>query len=215
MLVFAPLQLGPCPSPLSMKITPAASNALCIAARVAPIRPSHGFRGGRNETSSMSPVPPQTHSHRWPLPVSGSCPYSRVFFLGELQFQGFRSCDSDSCDFCDRRAPPKKGIAGAFWAVPFGQAKRPVENLPRHPTLSDDNKRRPVSGMRLGLATVNEGEHGLAHGFGAAQRFIGGETTHGASDDLHGSVRVHLPMRESDFQENQCTDIPKPFKISH
>ena len=29
------------------------------------------------------------------------CRY-RLFHLGERQFQGFRSCDSDSCDFCDR-----------------------------------------------------------------------------------------------------------------
>ena len=53
--------------------------------------------------------------------------------------------------------------------------------------LAHDNERCPQSRVRfLRLAAINEIEHGLAHGFGAAHFFVRREPAHRAGDELDG-----------------------------
>ncbi len=63
--------------------------------------------------------------------------------------------------------------------------------------FADDNERRPKGGLRLlRLAMIDECQHGLPHGLGAAHALIRRELAHGAGDELHGCIGGDLPMRD-------------------
>ena len=91
---------------------------------------------------------------------------------------------------------PKRSKMASTGILPQPPRDSGNELFPGGP-FADHNQWRPICRMRLlRLALVNQREHGLAHGFGAAHRLARRKAAHRASDELHGRIGVHLPMRE-------------------